>query len=442
MPIKTSIHFASVYAEGTDWRDTAKQVLEEIDSIRTENDGFTLGFLYITDDLAEDATSILNLFKSVTGIEDWVGCVGMGVFANGQCLIGKTAISAMIGKIPEDDFLVMPGTTLGIDQNEKFITSWLNENDPFCAIVHGDPMSEEDPAHDLDALFETTQCFLVGGLSSAAAHHVQYANDAYDNGISGVLFNTSQTILTGLTQGCKPLGPTHTVTRAHENIIMELDHKPAFQVFADDIREDAKKRVEDVTVSGAGGLSRASDLPEEGLAGSDSDVMTQLKDFISPLKDMFEGDIHLAFPIAGVDTQDYLVRSIVSLDPDHGWISVGQNVVDGDHVMLVRRDHASIEADLSKMLLNIRKRFHHDHGEAGPKAGIYISCVGRADTELTQPNRPGNKETDLKDDNAPTNEMELILEIIGDIPMVGYYASGEISNARLYGYTGILILFN
>jgi small ligand-binding sensory domain FIST len=32
-------------------------------------------------------------------------------------------------------------------------------------------------------------------------------------------------------------------------------------------------------------------------------------------------------------------------------------------------------------------------------------------------------------------------EQLGDFPLVGFYAGGEISNARLYGYTGVLVLF-
>ena len=38
-------------------------------------------------------------------------------------------------------------------------------------------------------------------------------------------------------------------------------------------------------------------------------------------------------------------------------------------------------------------------------------------------------------------EIGLIREQLGDFPLVGFSAGGEISNARLYGYTGILVLF-
>ena len=60
-----------------------------------------------------------------------------------------------------------------------------------------------------------------------------------------------------------------------------------------------------------------------------------------------------------------------------------------------------------------------------PKGGLYFSCVARG------PHMFG----------APGKEMALIMERLGDVPLIGFYGNGEISNARLYGYTGVLALF-
>lgn len=419
MTLKTSTHFASAWAEGTDWRDTAKTVLEKLETIRTEGDGFSLGFLYITDDLADDAAGILNLFKSVTGIDNWLGCSGIGVCANGECFLNKTAIVVMIAKIPEDDFWVTQGTTLGLEQSEKNLKPWMDDNQPFCMIAHGDPMADENPAHDLSALAEMTESFLVGGLSSSRSAHVQFANDIVDNGVSGILLNQSVGVVTGLSQGCKPISEAHSITQAHDNTIMELDNKPAFQVFTEDVRDYAKAHIDN---------PQGEERPSLGVS--------DIEDIIAPVKEMFQGDIHMAIPIQGSDQKDFMVRNIAGLDPENGWISIGQPVTQGDKVMFVRRNHDSVEEDLSKTLLNLRKRFHNDYGEADPKGALYISCVARAGQRLS------TGRADIYSDQSPTNEMELIQEIIGDIPIIGYYASGEISNARLYGYTGILILFN
>ena len=38
-------------------------------------------------------------------------------------------------------------------------------------------------------------------------------------------------------------------------------------------------------------------------------------------------------------------------------------------------------------------------------------------------------------------EAEVIREVLGDFPLIGFFANGEISRDRLYGHTGVLTLF-
>lgn len=40
-----------------------------------------------------------------------------------------------------------------------------------------------------------------------------------------------------------------------------------------------------------------------------------------------------------------------------------------------------------------------------------------------------------------TRESDMIRAAFGDFSLVGFLANGEISNNRLYGYTGVLTLF-
>ena len=75
------------------------------------------------------------------------------------------------------------------------------------------------------------------------------------------------------------------------------------------------------------------------------------------------------------------------------------------------------------MLLSLRKRITESSGQFNPQGALYISCSARCEG------------------CDKTGDMDLIQEIIGEIPLAGFYANGEISNHHLYGYTGILILF-
>jgi small ligand-binding sensory domain FIST len=62
---------------------------------------------------------------------------------------------------------------------------------------------------------------------------------------------------------------------------------------------------------------------------------------------------------------------------------------------------------------------------APPRGGVYVSCLGRG--------------INLFGDDS--EELKQIRDELGDFPLVGFYANGEISQDRLYGYTGVLTLF-
>jgi small ligand-binding sensory domain FIST len=75
---------------------------------------------------------------------------------------------------------------------------------------------------------------------------------------------------------------------------------------------------------------------------------------------------------------------------------------------------------MQRMLSNLKSRL-----SGPPRGGIYISCVGRGQHLFGESGR----------------EMEMISEALGDIPLAGFYANGEIAGQNLYGYTGVLTLF-
>ncbi|MDG2204034.1 MAG: FIST C-terminal domain-containing protein, partial [Alphaproteobacteria bacterium] len=92
----------------------------------------------------------------------------------------------------------------------------------------------------------------------------------------------------------------------------------------------------------------------------------------------------------------------------------------GDQLMFVRRDPASAEEDLIRMVRDLMDRL------PGPaRGGLYFSCVARGSNLFGQEGR----------------EMKIIGDLMKDVPLVGFFGQGEISNNRLYGYTGVLALF-
>ena len=101
-------------------------------------------------------------------------------------------------------------------------------------------------------------------------------------------------------------------------------------------------------------------------------------------------------------------------------ISIGELIAAGDQIMFVRRDREAAEADLVRMLARLKRR-----APAAPKGGLYFSCVARG------PNLFG----------PGSAELAILRRELGAFPLVGMFCNGEISNNRLYGYTGVLALF-
>ncbi len=421
MSLFTSTGFASASASGTDWRDTSKNVLEKLDEVRQDSERFNFGFLYISDHLADDAGSIFNLFKSVLRIDNWVGSVGVGVIGCGDSYVDVPAISAMIGYFPEDSFCVFPAHDKMLDEEEdngdsdsdsaqEHVAQWLLAQSPMLGVVHGDPMADKDPRETLQALEMTTNSFLVGGLTSSRAKHYQIANSVYSNSVSGVFFADTVPVSTMLSQGCVPVSGFHTVTKSDEFTILELDDKGALEVLQEDLRGVAAERLgkdpEDF-VADLKSLETSDHVPDE-------------------FKNIFKGRVHVALPLSQSDQKDFMVRNITRIDVDEGSLSISENVSIGDNVLFVERNEESIASDLSRSLVDLRKRVQAERGCFEPKAALYVSCIARVADE-----------SEAVDDV----EMGLIKDIIGDVPLTGFFAGGEINNGRLYGYTGVLTLF-
>jgi small ligand-binding sensory domain FIST len=219
----------------------------------------------------------------------------------------------------------------------------------------------------------------VGGLAASPRSPVQVAGDIVEGGLSGVLLAPDIPVITGLTQGCSPIGPMRRVTEARENILMTLDDRPALAVLKEDI-----------------GALLARDLRRVA------------------------GIIFAGFPVAGSDTGDYLVRNLVAIDVERQWLAVAHPVAAGDRVLFCRRDPPSAAADLARMLADVKRRAH-----AAPRAGLYFSCVARGPHLFAE----------------PSQELIMIRDALGEFPLAGFFGNGEIAHDRLYGYTGVLALF-
>jgi small ligand-binding sensory domain FIST len=360
------------HAAAKDWREAADSCLAQLGQGPA-----SLGFLYVTDQLADHLGDILAFFRNKTGVPHWVGTVGIGVCASGQEYLDAPAIAAMVGDFEPDSFRVFSGIASVADIDN--IALKCGGAAPNFAIVHADPYNR-DIADLVNKLADRVESgFLVGGLTSSRRQNLQVADGVVEGGCSGVSFSDSVTVATRLTQGCSPIGPKHVVTASQQNVILSLDGRPALDVFKEDIGE-----------------TLARDLNRIG------------------------GHVFAGLPIPGSDTGDYLVRNLVGIDPANKLIAIGEMVPQGSSVMFCRRDTKTANEDMTRMLDSIRQGLF-----SRPRGGLYYSCLGRG-ASLFGPNSAA---------------LKLIRDALGDFPLVGFFCNGEISHNQLYGYTGVLTLF-
>ncbi len=366
--------FKVVHAAAEDWAHAVKACTDRLGRMDDEN---VLGFVYVTDLLAEDMTSILTYLRQKTGIEQWVGTVGIGICAEDTEYFERPAIAVMVAEMPADAFRVFPSVT-GSEQLGSTVLEWVERRTPSLGLIHADP-EHEGVIELIEEVASSTSGFLVGGLTSSRSAHHQIAGRITGGGVSGVLFSSDVPVVTGLSQGCAPIGGSHVISDCLDNVLIGIDGRRALDVFREDI-----------------GAELSADLSS------------------------VSGLIHAALPIHGSDTGDYMVRSLVGIDPARGWLAIAGQIEPGDRVIFVRRDPESAAADLAQMLERLKERL-----DGPPKGGVYISCIARG------PN--------LFDEEGA--EMAMVRAALGDVPLVGFYANGEISFNRLYSYTGVLTLF-
>jgi small ligand-binding sensory domain FIST len=346
-------------------------------------DRSNLGILYLTEPAAPVLPELVGALAERTGIGSWVGGVGLGVCSGNEEIFDEPAAVAMTAAVPPDSFRVLaPTDDPGADLPRRH-AAWLEASQPILALVHADPRCPDLPRAAIEVA-AASGAFLVGGLVSHRCPQPLLARTPGQdglgaNGVAGLMLAPEIAVATGLTQGCSPIGPVHRIDEARDNIVMAIDGRSALAVFIEDI-----------------GPALATDLRRVG------------------------GLIFAGLPVPGSDTGDYLVRNLMAIDPGRGWLVLGAEIAPGDPILFCRRDPDSARQDMVRMVRQLAGRL-----SGPPKAGVYVSCCARGAALFGEAGV----------------ETTLIREGLGEFPLVGFFANGEISRDRLYGHTGVLTLF-
>jgi small ligand-binding sensory domain FIST len=343
----------------------------------------TLGFLYFSDHHAERAEAMLDAMRAAWPGTAVTGGVGIGVAASGVEYFDEPGLALMLCDLPRSGFSLFHGRAP------------LGRDDAWTALVHADPAT-----HDLAALIDElserlSSRYLFGGLASSRTRTLTLADGVFEGGLSGVAFGRDVPLLSRVTQGCQPLSKPRRVTAVEGNLVLALDGEPALPQLLDEL---------------------GVDLDHVQLA------VAALRRTLVGLTD--EGDQALAR--GGQFGADTRVRHLIGIDPARQAVAVGDVVVPGTQLAFCTRDVEAARRDLVRVCSELREEAEGDNASGRRIAGaIYVSCTGRGGAHF----------------GAPSAELQTVRRALGDVPLVGFYAAGEIARHHLYGYTGVLTAF-
>ena len=384
--------FASAHAANPDWHVALAEAFEALmhdvhgaiaHAIDIE---YTFGLCYFTDHYAADAEELLaELQRRLPGVH-WVGTVGVGVAASGAEHFDEPALVLMLAPLPRNSFRVFSGRQPLRMDSEGFHAH--------TALVHADGRTPDLQELLPELAARTASGYLFGGLSASRRRAVQIADAVFDGGgLSGVAFAEEVAVISRVTQGCQPIGPRRRVSRAQDNLVVTLDGRPALACALEDLDLPQDMAAEPIARALAGtlvGLHRRAD-----------------DDIVAPA----------AFGA------DMLVRNIIGMDPRARVLAIADELETGTWLAFCRRDPQAAMADLRRAAREIRDELlDRDQLAAG---AVYVSCSGRGGPHF----------------GAPAAELLAIRDVLGNVPLAGFFAAGEIAHSRLYGYTGVLTVF-
>jgi small ligand-binding sensory domain FIST len=395
--------FSVGHAAHPDWRMALSMVAAQLASHQdsTHAPAPTFGLAYFSDHHAAQADALFAALQLRWPNVSWAGCVGIGVAASGVEYFDEPGLVVMLAALPREHFQVFSGARP------------LGRDSAFSALVHADPGTPELAELLAELSQRTSSGYLFGGVAASRNGAVHIADGVWRGGLSGIGFAPEVALVSRVTQGCQPVGPVRTITEAEGNLVLAFDGEPALPCLLRDLgaaRDEPRVLLPRLRATLVG-LSDASD-----------DMLSRGGQF-------------------GTDTR---VRHLIGLDPARGGVAVADHVRPGMRAAFCQRDMAAARRDLVRICSEIRDEVE-SHAQdsattvstlqaavppAAPPAqrmagAVYISCSGRGGPHF----------------GGPSAELQIVRHALGDVPLVGFFAGGEIARHHLYGYTGVLTVF-
>lgn len=354
-----------------------------------------VAFLFLTPHHADVAGDLAAMAMRRLTPAALLGCIGEAIVGNDREIENGPAVCVWLGRWDEPVELEPFHLTLEQTPDGISLLGWPDgledaqrASDIF--LVLADPFSF--PVDDfLQQLAEECPLRVFGGMASGGRgpgeSRLLYGGRAVADGAVGLLLRGPVGVRGVVSQGCRPIGQPLVVTKARDNVILEL--------------------------GGRSPLARLQELWQS--LGAEDRRLLQQGLHLGRVMNEYQGRF---------DRGDFLVRNVLGLDRTSGALAVADRLRVGQTVQFHVRDAVSADEDLHALL----QRDLATH-ERRPSGALLFTCNGRG-TRLFE---------------EPHHDARAIRTEAGAIPLAGFFAQGEIGPIGdqnfIHGFTASVVLF-
>jgi len=379
--------------------DAANQLLSALDGAEPD-----LVIAFVSPHYGVEFVALNELLRREFESALLCGCTGVGVIGGGHELEGQPALALMGAVLPDvhlhavhleqqitppvyaERRLWQAALGLGVGANVG------DDPAPDCMLLLADPFSfaAESFLAGLDRQFPSTVKFggLASGMEQADTPCLLLNERIYHSGCLCLMMSGNIAVETIVAQGCRPIGDPMFANAVHENLILELDGK----------------------------------MPREAL----TDLYQRIK---RSDRKLFTDQLFIGLAMQPqrehYGAGDFLIRTILGLDPDSGALLVNTNVPAHTVVQLHLRDAVTSAQDLEQLL----RQYQATRGARQIHGALLLSCLGRGAEFYGHTDH---------DSNA-------FRQHLGDVPIAGLFCNAEIGPVRgvtyQHGYTSVFGLF-
>jgi small ligand-binding sensory domain FIST len=325
-----------------------------------------------------------------------LGCAGESIVGNDREVEDGPALSLWLARWTKKVELTSFHLVHEATPDGQSLLGWpyaLAEADPANALllVLADPYTFPVDAFLQEVNEAHRGLRVVGGMASGVRGPGQcrllLGDRAVDRGAVGVLLQGAVGVRAVVSQGCRPIGKHMVVTRARDNVILELGGKPP--------------------------LAQLQQIWQE-VSDHDRELMRRGL-HVGRVINEYQGEFQRG---------DFLIRNVIGLDSTSGALAITERVRVGQTVQFQVRDAGSADEDLHA-LLQLDLSAH----ERRPAGALLFTCNGRGTRLFPQPD----------------HDATVIRAEAGAVPLAGFFAQGELGPIGgqnfIHGFTASVVLF-